>query len=1124
MHGGLHRDRGWKALVREATGAACLAGIGTWSVCPAAPAAPLAATPLSGDSQADAGGTLRRRIEIPAMAALEALRALGGQTGAQILAPSTILQDVRTQAVSGDFTPAEAVRLMLAGTGLQVIDAAPGVISIRRPQVASPERPSAAPTESIAAADGQLTEVTVTGSRLPRSTAETAEPAIVTPGDTVRSRVVSNIGEVLEETPGFGVSAANIGANQTPFGVGQTFVDFLGLGSQRTLTLVNGRRYVTSNAATGFTLIEPGQQVDLGLIPVDLIDRLETIAIGGAPVYGSDAIAGTLNIILKDHFEGLQMRSQYGISSRGDAQSELLAGLAGTNFAADRGNLVLSVQYMNQGGLQESDRSYLQYGRGVSEPDPGYTGAAGGAAAQIFLPDRVTASLTDGGIPIPPTALGDMPPGTRGALLPRYPNGLYVFDAAGHPLQFGSDGSLVPLAVGRGALSPLLAQRGLLDAPLFLSGGDGLRGEHLSLLARTDRLLLSSLGHFDFAPGLQGFFELSYGRTMGEEREIVAPYGVAFSAGANIPMTVDNAFLTANDRRVLLDNGLSTFGLSKNLSDITDTHPGNSVQQLYRAVAGLRGTVEVTGQSLKWDASLNFGRTRTRSELFYIDPERLRAAAQAVRDPAGKIVCAGGAPGCVPIDLFGLARESAAAIDYVSGIGRALNTNTQRIATLNLGTDFYLGRAAPLEINIGYEHRQEDADFDPDALMRAGNVFLPPIVPVTGSFKTNEVYGEALVPVIRGVSVEGAVRYVDNSVAGADSTWSLGTHLEPRLGRWSEGLSIRGVLAHSVRAPAATELFLPPSTGRTTAQDPCDSRYFSSGPDPAIRARNCAAALSQFGVTPGQFVSLIVDNPHDGIDGAGNLHLHNETAESWSAGFVDRLSPHLTFAADWIHIRLRSGIENLTLTQILDACYDSPAYPEPPACSAFTRGSGLQAGQIAQYRSGFINSSALEFSGFLGRADYTLDLGGLVHGWQKAGPLTLGMQVAHIARFRQDVLAGVSEELRGQVGYPAYKISWDIKYRLGSLDALLRTVWTSAVKLDNGMSTETLPINNVGSYCISNLTVGLNVTARVRVQLLIDNLFDREPPAATILQPTDISRRAYDRVGRTLALSVSGAF
>jgi len=269
---------------------------------------------------------------------------------------------------------------------------------------------------------------------------------------------------------------------------------------------------------------------------------------------------------------------------------------------------------------------------------------------------------------------------------------------------------------------------------------------------------------------------------------------------------------------------------------------------------------------------------------------------------------------------------------------------------------------------------------------------------------------------------------------------------------------------------------------------------------------------------------LIVDNPHDGIDGAGNLHLHNETAESWSAGFVDRLSPHLTFAADWIHIRLRSGIENLTLTQILDACYDSPAYPEPPACSAFTRGSGLQAGQIAQYRSGFINSSALEFSGFLGRADYTLDLGGLVHGWQKAGPLTLGMQVAHIARFRQDVLAGVSEELRGQVGYPAYKISWDIKYRLGSLDALLRTVWTSAVKLDNGMSTETLPINNVGSYCISNLTVGLNVTARVRVQLLIDNLFDREPPAATILQPTDISRRAYDRVGRTLALSVSGAF
>src|SRR5262249_46625262 len=156
-----------------------------------------------------------------------------------------------------------------------------------------------------------------------------SQPAIVTGAEEVRSRVVSNAAEVLEQTPGYGTSAANIGANQTPFGVGQTFVDFLGLGSQRTLTLVNGRRHVTSNAASGLSLGQPGQQVDLGLIPVDLIERIETIAIGGAPVYGSDAISGTLNIILKDHFEGLKARAQYGISNAGDAPNESLSVLAG---------------------------------------------------------------------------------------------------------------------------------------------------------------------------------------------------------------------------------------------------------------------------------------------------------------------------------------------------------------------------------------------------------------------------------------------------------------------------------------------------------------------------------------------------------------------------------------------------------------------------------------------------------------------------------------------------------------------------------------------------------------------------------------------------------------------------
>jgi len=399
---------------------------------------------------------------------------------------------------------------------------------------------------------------------------------------------------------------------------------------------------------------------------------------------------------------------------------------------------------------------------------------------------------------------------------------------------------------------------------------------------------------------------------------------------------------------------------------------------------------------------------------------------------------------------------------------------------------------------------------------------------VKGSFSTQELYGELLIPVIlpantvlgiNSLSFEGAARHVDNSLAGAATTWSIGSHFEPRLGSWSTGLILRGALAHSVRAPAATELFLPPSTGRTSAEDPCDSRFYLSGPHPAVRAANCAAALEPYGVAPARFTSLIVDNPRDGIDGAGNRNLRNETADAWSIGFVHHPSslPMLSVSADWIHIQLRSGVEDLTLTQILDACYDSPAYPSPAACSAFVRGSGLQTGQIAQYRSGFINSSVLGFAGLLGEADYTLDLG-------SAGTLRLGTRVSHIAKFRHELIAGVAEDLRGEVGYPSYELSEDIEYRVGRWNALLRTNWISPVKLDNSVSRATLPINDVGAYTISNLTVGFNVTSRVRAQLLINNLFDREPPSETILQPTDIRRRAYDRIGRTFTLSLFGTF
>jgi Outer membrane cobalamin receptor protein len=167
--------------------------------------------------------------------------------------------------------------------------------------------------------------IIVTGSRIARPRFETVEPALVVSSDAIEMRGSDSIGQALKEQPAFGTPGATPIGEQSPLAQGQSFVNFLGLGSQRTLTLVDGRRFVSSNTASIFGPTGAGNQVDLNLIPTKLVDRVETIAVGGAPIYGADAIAGTVNILLRRDFAGFELDGQAGISSRGDEQASASA-------------------------------------------------------------------------------------------------------------------------------------------------------------------------------------------------------------------------------------------------------------------------------------------------------------------------------------------------------------------------------------------------------------------------------------------------------------------------------------------------------------------------------------------------------------------------------------------------------------------------------------------------------------------------------------------------------------------------------------------------------------------------------------------------------------------------------
>ena len=191
-------------------------------------------------------------------------------------------------------------------------------------------------------------EIVITGSRIRRPDIASVFPTTVVSAETLEKRAFTNIADALTEIPAFGGGIdpnGNQGAN-----IGANFVDFLNLGVQRTLTVVNGRRFV-SNDVSG-----SGLAVDFNIIPLALVERLETIGVGGAPVYGSDAIAGTINVILKDDFEGLEATALYGESERGDAERTQFQLVAGANSADGRGNVTFAVEYFNQEGVALLDR------------------------------------------------------------------------------------------------------------------------------------------------------------------------------------------------------------------------------------------------------------------------------------------------------------------------------------------------------------------------------------------------------------------------------------------------------------------------------------------------------------------------------------------------------------------------------------------------------------------------------------------------------------------------------------------------------------------------------------------------------------------------------------------------
>ena len=999
-----------------------------------------------------------------------------------------------------------------------------------------PAANQAAEADAQSEATAESQGIIVVGSRIPRPNFDTVQPSTVLTSQTIEQRGFVNAADALNELPQFGIPGSSpVGSAQGgAFGSGQSFVNFLGLGSQRTLVLVNSRRFVSSNSASIFGPTSAGEQVDLGLINTKLIDRIETIAIGGAPIYGSDAIAGTINVVLKSDYEGVDLDAQDGISQRGDAHNYRFRALAGKNFFEGKANVTLSAEYNRGKGLTYRDRAVTRDAFFYANCNPG------AQFNQCLYPDGPRVHATPpGGVPLVFDIFGLTPLQLEQFGIPA-PVG--PTDANGTPLLFSPSGVLIPQVPGVNPGGPD-------EFSFFASGGNGFPyiRDTSNLLTDTERWNANLIGHYEITDNIRLFGEAWYSHTKGVNLvtqpeyntgafsgcEALAP-GVGSACG-NLVLSIDNPFLTADQRAAIVDainNGFSDqnvlgveqdyFYLSRANTDIASGR-ASSRDDIYRLVVGLDGKFDLLAGSWNWEVVANRGIAKSKGKGTVINTQNLFNALDAVLDGNGNIICRPGYVNspfptlnstCAPLNVFGSGRASREAIDYVLSRADRKATNKQFVVTADVSGPLIKLPGGDLSMAFGVEHRAESVKDDPGGVFHGPDADLTvdengdgdptndvisysqntPSLPVEGKFHTNEVFAELdasvigpsnNVPFVNSLSFQAAARLVDHSVAGSDITWTFGGRFSP-----VRDISFRGNYTKAIRSPAIQEAFVPTSSFFDFAVDPCDRDELENGPDPATRQANCAAA----GI-PTDFQS----NSNDASflqETGGNPNLSNEKSNAYSLGAVltPTFIPRLNLSVDYISVRLKDAISAFTATQIVNACYDAPNPAANPFCSLFTRnpaGPGQDANQITFVQTSFFNADELRYRGIIAALDYKVDTPFL----GERSSLGFSGSYQHLLELTTRAFGDQAPTNNdGTLGYPKDSFVATVNYYNGPLSLFANFNFTGPVNQGVDETDDFREHQRLNSFFVVNSGFRYDVDERFRLFLDVDNVFDVKPP------------------------------
>ncbi len=956
--------------------------------------------------------------------------------------------------------------------------------------------------------------IVVTGSRIRRDEFSTIEPVTVVTAEEITQSGFNSVTDALQSTE-VTQGAAQInnyyGGFVTDGGTGANTLGLRGLGPARTLILLNGRRIAP--AGTRGSLVA----ADLNTLPTAIIDRVEVLKAGASSVYGSDAIAGVINILTNTRLRGLTVNAQVNVPEIGAGIDYRTS--ASVGFGNDRLSVIGSLEYRKRTAVRLYDVPYARC------PVGGYLdgeGSAFGSGDTNGFDGTPCFTLDNGGVTINTVGL---------------PNRQGIGRTSGTAGVFNR---FVPALPTQGGATPGFLGVGYYDRDTF---------DPASQFEEVVTPVETYTGFLSATYDLQtlGNAEL-YAEVLGTRRKsssvLYRQLSLDYLTGSPlVPLAFRNGVFAAPNNtssgQTVAARAFVGFG---------NTNSSQTVDYV-RAGIGLRGDLGSNG----WRYDLYAGKSWTDGE-YIIDSflvDRLASSLNVVQNANGTFSCAAQAtlPNCVaapPLnaDTIG-GRLPAAFRDYI--VDPTRGTNVFRETTLAVSVDGPLFRlpGGNVQLAVGAEYRRQRIDDTPSEESQRGNLYgLTASVPTRGTDAVKEVFAELFVPLLsdrpffENLNLNGSVRFTDYDSYGSDVTYKLA-------GEWEffPGFGIRGSYGTSYRAPALSEQFLGATSGFIGAgNDPCDKDSFprlNGLPNPSaytatqqVRAANCRAVGIDI-ATFDQNSSVTVFNR-----GGAETGLKAETSKNWSVGVVvqPRISAttSLSLALDYFDITVENGVSSLGGGTILSRCYNAVDFsPTSGFCRFVTR----DANRVLSVTSGYVNLATDIVRGFEFNARFATEMLG--------GRLIVN---GSLTKYEEQSDRLFPEEFKrdanGALTSPAWVGSADASFRTGPLTLRYGLSWVDgsygtyelvAFNRTTGVSDPATvqairdgELLEVGDYFLHTLSAQWNVGENFQLTAGVRNLLDTQPPQVTASRFSVTGNApiysGYDFVGRTYFVNTTFRF